>query len=78
MEDGQPKGAMQQRVSFDPWAVDLSAGPELPKKHKFVEPALADHLFYATPSKDAKTVIVNVTDRFGKTYTEQLTLKAPA
>lgn len=67
-EDGVAKGAMQQRVALDPVAVELYSGPELPKKHKFVEPTLADHMFFAKPSADAKEVEVKVTDRFGKVY----------
>ncbi len=74
-EDDKPKGAMQQRVGLDPWAAELYAGPELPKKHKFVEPTLADHLFYAMPSKEAKKITVKATDRFGQVFTEQLELK---
>ncbi len=67
-EDGVAKGAMQQQVALDPVAVELYSGPELPKKHKFVEPTLADHMFFAKPSADAKEVEVKVTDRFGKVY----------
>jgi len=74
-EDDQPKGVMQQRVGLDPWAAELYAGPELPKKHKFVEPTLADHLFYAAPSKNARKVTVKATDRFGHVYSETLELK---
>jgi hypothetical protein len=74
-EDGAAKGVMEQRVGLDPWAVELYAGPELPKKHKFVEPTLADHLFYATPSKGAKKVQVKATDRFGNVFSEELELK---
>jgi hypothetical protein len=68
-------GAMQQKTGLDPWAVELYAGAELPKKHKFVEPTLADHLFYAAPSKEAKKITVKATDRFGNVYTESLDLK---
>jgi hypothetical protein len=78
LEDGQLKGAMQQKVIYDPWAVELYAGPELPKKHKFVEPTLADHLFVATPSKSAKKITVKATDRFGAVFTETLDLKGGA
>lgn len=73
-EDGQSKGAMEQRVARDPWAIELYAGPELPVKHKFVEPTLADHLFFAKPSAAAKQITVKVTDRFGKIYTETIQL----
>ena len=47
---------MEQRVALDPLAIDLYAGPELPKKHKFVDPILADHIFFATPSANAKQI----------------------
>ncbi|MEO6721398.1 MAG: calcineurin-like phosphoesterase family protein [Ferruginibacter sp.] len=73
-EDDQPKGAMQQRVSLDPWAVELYAGAELPKKHKFVEPTLADHLFFATPTPGARRITVKAIDRFGKEYAETVNL----
>ena len=69
-EDGVAKGLMQQRVSLDPWAVDLYSGADLPKKHKFVEPSLADHIFYAKPSAGAKEIMVKATDRFGNVYSE--------
>lgn len=72
LEDGVEKGAMQQRVAHDPLAVELYKGPELPKKHKFVEPTLADHIFFAKPSANAKKITVKVTDRFGAVYTEDL------
>jgi hypothetical protein len=71
-EDGTSKGLMEQRVSVDPWAVELYGGAELPQKHKFVEPALADHLFFAKPSMNAKEILVRATDRFGKVYEERL------
>lgn len=73
-EDGQLKGDMEQRVAFDPWSVELYEGPELPKKHKFVDPTLTDHLFFATPSAGAKKVKVTATDRFGKTYSEEISV----
>jgi hypothetical protein len=72
LEDGVAKGAMDQRVALDPLAVELYAGPELPKKHKFVEPTLADHLFFAKPSPAAKEIEVRVTDRFGQVYSEKI------
>ncbi len=73
-EDGAAKGAMEQRVALDPLAVELYAGPELPKKHKFVEPTLADHLFFAKPSAAAKEIEVRVTDRFDKVYSKKIKL----
>ena len=70
-EDGVNKGAMQQGVALDPLAVQLHAGPNLPAKHKWIEPSMTDHLFFAKPSAQAKEIRVEATDRFGKTYTEQ-------
>lgn len=74
LEDGVMKGKMEQRVALDPLAVELYSGPELPKKHKFVEPTLADHIFFAKPSANAKEVEIKVTDRFGSAYTQKLTV----
>ncbi|WP_440133273.1 calcineurin-like phosphoesterase C-terminal domain-containing protein [Chitinophaga sancti] len=72
LEDGVNKGEMERRVSFDPWAVELYLGPELPKKHKFVEPSLTDHMFFAKPSGTAKKITVRATDRFGNVYEESI------
>ncbi|MDB5200691.1 MAG: metallophosphoesterase [Ferruginibacter sp.] len=71
-EDGQRKGLMEQRIGLDPLAVQLYSGPALPAKHKWVEPTLADHLFYARPSGNAKQIMVKATDRFGNVFTETL------
>jgi hypothetical protein len=73
-EDDAAKGIMEQRIEKDPWAVELYAGPELPQKHKFVDPTLTDHLFFAKPSPGAKKITVKATDRFGKEFTENLQL----
>lgn len=73
-EDGVHKGAMEQRVGVDPWAVELYGGAELPAKHKFVEPTLADHLFFAKPSANTKEVLVKATDRFGNIYEEKISV----
>jgi hypothetical protein len=73
-EDEVAKGAMEQRVALDPWSIELHGGPQLPKKHKFVEPTLTDHLFFAKPSPTAKKITVKATDRFGKVFTESIQL----
>lgn len=73
-EDGVLKGEMEKKVACDPWAVELYAGPQLPKKHKFVEPTLNDHMFFARPSAQAKQITVKATDRFGKVYEESITV----
>ena len=70
LEDGVVKGKPESRVALDPWATELYAGPELPKKHKFVDPTLTDHLFFFTPSAGANEITIRATDRFGTVYTE--------
>lgn len=71
-EDGVSKGAPEQRVAKDPWAIELYEGPTLPQKHKFVEPSLTEHLFFVEPSASAKEIKVKATDRFGKIYEEAI------
>ncbi len=73
-EDGLLKGTMEQRTTLDPWAVELYAGADMPKKHKFVEPTQTDHLFFAKPSPGAKEIKVKATDRFGNEFTEVILL----
>ncbi|WP_160717594.1 calcineurin-like phosphoesterase C-terminal domain-containing protein [Chitinophaga solisilvae] len=67
-EDGILKGAMEQRVAYDPLAQELYTGPQLPKKHTWVEPYLTDHMFFAKPSADARNITIKATDRFGNEY----------
>lgn len=74
LEDGVAKGQLEAKVALDPWAVELYAGPELPKKHKFVDPSMTDHLFFIRPSAGAREITVRATDRFGTVYTERLAL----
>lgn len=74
LQDGVLKGPLTPKVALDPWAVELYAGPQLPKKHKFVDPTLTDHLFFISPSANAREITVRATDRFGTVYTEQMQL----
>lgn len=67
-EDGIRKGAMQRQLGLDPFTVASFAGKSLPKKHAWVEPYPADHLFVASPSTSAAEVIVEARDRFGRVY----------
>lgn len=66
------KGIMEQFTGYDPEAYKLYLGPQLPKKHKWVEPCLTDHLFKAMPSDKTKNITVKATDRFGNVYQETL------
>jgi hypothetical protein len=73
-EDEVAKGLMEQRIELDPWSIELHGGPQLPKKHKFVEPSLTDHLFFAKPSPNAKKITIKATDRFGNEFKETITV----
>jgi hypothetical protein len=74
-EDGIMKGEMRQEVDFDAGASALMAGKDKPKVYPWIEPRLTDHLFFATPSDDAREVTIEVRDRFGKIYKEVIKLK---
>lgn len=69
-ENGTRQGEMHQQTALDPMAVQLQAGEKLPAKHKWVDPTLTDHLFFAKPSKNAKEIRIEVTDRFGQVYSD--------
>ncbi|PIQ22524.1 MAG: metallophosphoesterase, partial [Cytophagales bacterium CG18_big_fil_WC_8_21_14_2_50_42_9] len=71
-ENGKSQGNMKQEVGLDPLSVQLHAGDQLPAKHKFVDPTLTDHLFYAKPAAGTKEIKIEVTDRFGQVYTDTL------
>ncbi len=71
-EDGIKKGLMTKRRAFDPLAYQSQLGNSQPKKHTWVEPAKADHIFFAAASKSAKEIIVEATDRFGRVYSKKL------
>ena len=72
-KDGTAMGAMEQFTGKDPMANELYLGPQLPSKHKWVEPSLTDHLFAAYIGNDsANDVVVKVTDRFGNVFQERI------
>lgn len=70
-EDGVKMGELSQIRAMDPLSVELHGGPKLPVRRKWVEPTLTDHLFIFKPSDKAKEIIVEVTDRFNKVYTQR-------
>lgn len=73
-EDGMPRGAMARRMSLDPLSVSLHTGGERPLPHTWVDPVPTQHLFYATPSRDAREVVIEARDRWGRVYRERLAL----
>jgi len=68
-------GLMQQETAFDPLSVELHLGAAKPARHKWVEPQLTDHIFFAKPSDAAQRVTVQATDRFNNVYKEEVDLK---
>jgi hypothetical protein len=70
--DGKLMGEMEKQVGFDPLAIDLYKGPDLPIGRTFAEPNKTDHLFLAHVTDTAKIFKVIVTDRFGNKYEQSL------
>lgn len=73
-EDGAPRGPMARRTGLDPLSVELHQGPEKPARRKWVDPMPTSHLFYATPSREAREVRVEAVDRWGTVFSERLAL----
>ena len=71
-EDGMKKGLMERRLGKDPEAMKLFMGPDLPHRHKWIEPGATDHLFYAKPGPAAKEIMVEAKDGAGKVYTGRM------
>ena len=74
-EDDVLKGSMRRETDYDAEVTALLTGPNRPAKYPWARPLLTDHLFFATPSQQATTVTVEVTDRFGNKYREKIVLK---
>ncbi len=71
-EDGMRRGAMARRPGTDPLSESLHRGSDLPERRPWVEPKITNHLFYAPVSPEAGKVVVEATDRFGRTYASEL------
>ena len=76
-EDGRYRGAMQRIQIVDPdYAAHLdslkNAGRKLAKSQ---HPRISDFYFKARPSASAQTIEVVATDRFGRRYSERITLE---
>lgn len=69
-EDGIKKTDVSKIMALDPLSIKLHTGPKLPKRRSWVEPQLNDHMFFFTPNEKAKTITVEVTDRFGNKYSQ--------
>ena len=63
---------MARRPGTDPLSESLHRGSDLPERRPWVEPKITNHLFYAPVSPEAGKVVVEATDRFGRTYASEL------
>lgn len=66
-EDGQLKGDMSQFYSFDPDYLQHLNGRRAVDDYA---PRRTDHYFSATPSANSKIIKIEVTDQYGKVYSE--------
>ncbi|NNF04119.1 MAG: hypothetical protein HKN17_06600, partial [Rhodothermales bacterium] len=67
--NGEPRGPMAPRVGLDPWAVERFDGPDAPEHRPWVQPLATSHMYYAPVGPGANDILVEATDRFGRTYT---------
>ncbi|MCG8468854.1 MAG: calcineurin-like phosphoesterase family protein [Gemmatimonadetes bacterium] len=72
--DGESRGRMARRPGLDPWSVELHTGDDLPPRRSWVDPRVTNHMFYAPVDPGVREVRVEATDRFGRTYSDALTL----
>jgi hypothetical protein len=66
--DGVNRGLLPQQADFDPLAVSLYKGGQLPKSRPFVEPKKTEHMFKVAIPQGSREVKVVATDRFGNIY----------
>jgi hypothetical protein len=67
-EEGERRGRMARRVGFDPVSMRIHSGDQLPPRRGWVDP-YPRYLYYAPVTPGARTVTIEATDRFGRTYT---------
>lgn len=70
--DDQAMGEMEQQKGFDPLAVELYLGDQLPLGRTFAEPKKMDHLFMAHFDPTVKKVKIKAVDRFGEQYITEI------
>lgn len=73
--DDKPMGTLPKEIGYDPLAVTLYKGDQLPAGRHFVEPTQTDHLFVTHFDPSVKKVKVEVTDRFGNKYSSEVDAK---
>lgn len=70
-EDGVFKGDMSQFYSYDPDYLKYVNGRRVVEDY---EPIRTDHYFSAEPSKESKSIKIEVIDPFGNVYTESVAM----
>lgn len=70
-EDGKPMGSMKRFKSTNP---DYCQYIATHKVGEYKQAVASETYFSATPSTSAREIVVTVTDRFGRTYREILTI----
>lgn len=74
-EDGKRMGEMQRETALYPLSVELHLGVSKPSRHKWVEPQLTEHLFFAKLSDAVQRVTIEATDRFNNGFREEVDIK---
>ncbi|HWW41896.1 calcineurin-like phosphoesterase family protein [Pedobacter sp.] len=69
--DDRPMGLLENQIGYDPLAVTLYKGDQLPVGRTFPEPRKTDHIFVAHFAPGVKKVKVVATDRFGDRFSEE-------
>lgn len=64
-EGGDRRGTLERREGRDPLSARLHGGPDLPAKHRWVDPIVTGHLFRVAVSPGHRPIRVEATDRFG-------------
>lgn len=62
------RGLMTRELGRDPLSIRLHTGPDLPPKHPWAEPLATGHLFHCPVDEANGPIRVEVTDRFGDTW----------
>jgi 3',5'-cyclic AMP phosphodiesterase CpdA len=71
-ENGVLKGAMTQYRGHDPYAADYINKNREKFRYSWISTAPTEHLFFAEPSSPDAPVKIEVIDRFGNKYIEEL------
>ena len=71
-ENGVLKGEMTRYRGYDPYTTDYIVKNKANFRYNWIDAAPTEHLFFAEPSSPDVKIKVEVIDRFGNQYTEEL------